>query len=104
MHDVSSHTALMLFTQLLEALAHLLQNEVAHRDLKTDNILIDLSYGNVFHVYIVRGYYMGFRSLIVTSNFSVQNILFDFKNMIHPLVPCVCIVIECHGFFLITFL
>jgi PTEN induced putative kinase 1 len=44
-HDVSAHTALLLFTQLLEALVHLLQNEVAHRDLKTDNILLDLSYG-----------------------------------------------------------
>lgn len=37
--------ALLLFTQLLEALVHLLQNGVAHRDLKTDNILLDLSQG-----------------------------------------------------------
>ena len=45
LNEVSANTALLLFTQLLEALVHLLQNEVAHRDLKTDNILLDLSYG-----------------------------------------------------------
>lgn len=51
-YDVSAHTALLLFTQLLEALVHLLQNEVAHRDLKTDNILLDLSYGNILIIYL----------------------------------------------------
>lgn len=44
-YDVSARTALLIFTQLLEALVHLLQNEIAHRDLKTDNILLDLTYG-----------------------------------------------------------
>ncbi|XP_035234155.1 serine/threonine-protein kinase PINK1, mitochondrial-like [Stegodyphus dumicola] len=41
---VSGHTALLLFTQLLEALVNLLQNDITHRDLKTYNILLDFQY------------------------------------------------------------
>jgi serine/threonine protein kinase len=36
-------TRILLFTQLLEAIAHLNRYGVAHRDIKSDNILIDLS-------------------------------------------------------------
>ncbi|GIY23724.1 hypothetical protein CEXT_632601 [Caerostris extrusa] len=45
MESPSQKTSLLLFTQLLEALVHLLQSGIAHRDLKTDNILLDLSEG-----------------------------------------------------------
>ena len=33
-------TSLVLLTQLLEGINHMVQNEIAHRDLKSDNILI----------------------------------------------------------------
>lgn len=39
---MSSRWALLLFAQLLEAVAHLNRYGVAHRDLKSDNILIDV--------------------------------------------------------------
>lgn len=42
-NDVSMRTRLLLFAQLLEAVAHLYRYGVAHRDLKSDNILIDLN-------------------------------------------------------------
>lgn len=32
---------LLLFAQLLEGVAHLVENHEAHRDLKTDNILLE---------------------------------------------------------------
>lgn len=40
-NDVSMRTRVILFAQLLEAVAHLNLSEIAHRDLKSDNILID---------------------------------------------------------------
>lgn len=39
---ISVRNRILLFTQLLEAVVHLNRFGIAHRDLKTDNILIDL--------------------------------------------------------------
>lgn len=50
--DIPMRTRLLLFTQLLEGVAHLYRHGVAHRDLKTDNILIDLN-GNDLHPVLV---------------------------------------------------
>ena len=41
-------TSLLLLTQLLEGITHLVYHGVAHRDLKADNILVDLSGGRDF--------------------------------------------------------
>ena len=38
---MSWRTSLLILTQILEALVHLSRYQVAHRDLKTDNILIN---------------------------------------------------------------
>lgn len=50
--DIPMRTRLLLFTQLLEGVAHLYRHGVAHRDLKSDNILIDLN-GNDLHPVLV---------------------------------------------------
>lgn len=39
--SLSARNRMLLFTQLLEAIVHLNRYGIAHRDLKTDNILID---------------------------------------------------------------
>ncbi|KYM75429.1 Serine/threonine-protein kinase PINK1, mitochondrial [Atta colombica] len=41
--NVDMRVSILLFAQLLEAVAHMNANGVAHRDLKSDNILLDLS-------------------------------------------------------------
>ena len=41
--EISMRSRLLLFAQLLEAIAHLYRYGVSHRDLKADNILIDTS-------------------------------------------------------------
>lgn len=41
--DIAMRTRLMLFTQLLEGVAHLYRHGVAHRDLKSDNLLVDVN-------------------------------------------------------------
>lgn len=41
--DIDTRTRVIIFAQLLEAVAHLNRSGVAHRDLKSDNILIDTS-------------------------------------------------------------
>lgn len=50
--DISMRTRLLLFAQLLEGVAHLYRHGIAHRDLKSDNILIDLN-GNDLHPILV---------------------------------------------------
>lgn len=44
-HTPSFTTRLMLLTQLLEGVVHLVNNSISHRDLKPDNILLDLTEG-----------------------------------------------------------
>lgn len=39
--DIDNRTRIIVFAQLLEAVAHLNRSGIAHRDLKSDNILID---------------------------------------------------------------
>lgn len=46
--EVTSRISIVLLTQLLEGVAFLHRSGVAHRDLKSDNILIDLSGGPGF--------------------------------------------------------
>lgn len=41
--DIKIRTRILLFAQLLEAIAHLNRHGIAHRDLKSDNILIELN-------------------------------------------------------------
>ncbi len=43
--DQAWRTSLLLLTQVLEGVTHLVYNQVAHRDLKTDNLLLDLAGG-----------------------------------------------------------
>lgn len=49
---ISMRTRLLLFAQLLEGVSHLWRHGIAHRDLKSDNILIDLN-GNDAHPVLV---------------------------------------------------
>jgi len=46
--QLTPRTSLVLFTQLLEGIAFLVESGVAHRDLKSDNLLLDLSGGPEF--------------------------------------------------------
>ncbi|XP_031626056.1 serine/threonine-protein kinase PINK1, mitochondrial [Contarinia nasturtii] len=50
--EISMRTRLLLFAQLLEGVAHLYRHGISHRDLKSDNILIDLN-GNDVHPILV---------------------------------------------------
>ncbi|KAF7994698.1 hypothetical protein HCN44_004170 [Aphidius gifuensis] len=40
-HTINIRESILLFAQLLEGIAHMNTNGIAHRDLKTDNILLD---------------------------------------------------------------
>lgn len=42
-HQLSTRSKLLLLTQLLEAVAHISRHGIAHRDIKSDNILIELN-------------------------------------------------------------
>lgn len=44
--DISMHEKILLLTQLLEGVTHLNTHRTAHRDLKSDNILLDTSEEN----------------------------------------------------------
>ena len=46
--DITPRTTLFLLTQLLEAMSYLSSQGVAHRDLKTDNILLSLAGGHQY--------------------------------------------------------
>lgn len=48
--DSTLRTRLLLFAQLLEGVAHLYRHGVAHRDLKSDNILIDINNNDRFPI------------------------------------------------------
>lgn len=43
--EIPRRTSLLLLTQLLEAILHISKHNVAHRDLKSDNILLSLAEG-----------------------------------------------------------
>lgn len=49
----SQRTCLLLVTQLLEAMLHLRNNNIAHRDLKSDNILLSLAEGWQYPLLVV---------------------------------------------------
>ncbi|KAK7073377.1 Protein tyrosine kinase [Halocaridina rubra] len=44
-HKPPSHTSLLLLTQLLEAILHINTRNIAHRDMKSDNILLSVAEG-----------------------------------------------------------
>jgi len=45
-HKPSTRSSLLLFTQLMEAILHIHQYNIAHRDMKTDNILLNIEEGS----------------------------------------------------------
>lgn len=46
-NDLTIRTRVILFAQLLEAVAHLNRSGIAHRDLKSDNVLVDSSFDSL---------------------------------------------------------
>ena len=42
----SQRVAMVMIAQLLEGVSHLVDYGIAHRDLKSNNILVDLAEGN----------------------------------------------------------
>jgi PTEN induced putative kinase 1 len=50
--NISTQNSLPLLTQLLEGLLHLNKNGVAHRDLKSDNILVNETANGMPHLAI----------------------------------------------------
>lgn len=52
-HELSMRSKLILFAQLLEGVAHLYRHGVAHRDLKSDNILIDSNGDDLYPILVL---------------------------------------------------
>lgn len=52
-HTPPDHTSLLLLTQLLEAVLHINNHNVAHRDLKSDNILLSLAEGEQYPLLVL---------------------------------------------------
>lgn len=52
-HDLPMRAKLILFAQLLEGVAHLYRHGVAHRDLKSDNILIDSNGEDLYPILVL---------------------------------------------------
>lgn len=52
-HQLPMRAKLMLFAQLLEGVAHLYRHGVAHRDLKSDNILIDCNGADLYPILVI---------------------------------------------------
>lgn len=67
-HSVDVRTRCLLFAQLLEGVAHLSAHGIAHRDLKSNNVLVDLSEGTDFpHLAI-----SDFGSCLADSNYGLK--------------------------------
>lgn len=52
-HELPMRAKLILFAQLLEGVAHLYRHGVAHRDLKSDNILIDANGEDLYPILVL---------------------------------------------------
>ncbi|XP_075158897.1 PTEN-induced putative kinase 1 [Haematobia irritans] len=52
-HQLTTRSKLLLLTQLLEAVAHISRHGIAHRDIKSDNILIELNDDNTTPVLVL---------------------------------------------------
>lgn len=50
--NLSLRSSLLLFAQLLEGVVHMVQHGIAHRDLKSDNVLIEERGPNSAHLVI----------------------------------------------------
>lgn len=51
--NITMRTRLLLFAQLLEGVAHLYRHGISHRDLKSDNLLIDLNGDDVHPIMVL---------------------------------------------------
>jgi len=66
-HKPSLSTSLILLYQLFDGVDHLVKNKVAHRDLKTNNILLDLSHGDEYPWLVITDF--GFASTSLKMRF-----------------------------------
>ena len=66
--EISWKTSVVILTQLLEGIAILASNQVAHRDLKSDNILVDLGGDPAFPALVITD----FGCCFADSNFGLK--------------------------------